>query len=89
MTAVEQIEDHIAADAVHRNPGRNKRAVPLVVVVQPNRFGSSSRRLIVPILLAEEFGLTDSDVGLHPSERLLDDTRIIKALDAVLSGARR
>jgi toxin CcdB len=101
--------------SVHRNPGRNVRAIPFVVVVQSNRFRSSTRRVIVPLLDAAEFGLPDSDVGPHfeikghkvvfdprqithvPSNALgeplgsleEDDTRIIKALDALLSRAWR
>jgi toxin CcdB len=51
--------------SVHRNPGRNHRVVPFVVVVQSNRFRESARRVIVPLLAAEEFGLPDSDVGPH------------------------
>jgi toxin CcdB len=100
---------------VHRNPGRNKRAIPFVVAVQSSRFRSAPRRVIVPLLLAEEFGQADSDVGPHfmieNSEVVLaplqithvpgnvlgppvgslaeEDTRIINALDALLSRARR
>jgi toxin CcdB len=49
--------------SVHRNPGRNKRSIPFVVVVQSNRFRSAPRRVIVPLLLAEELGQPDSNVG--------------------------
>ncbi len=51
--------------SVHRNPGRNKGAIPFVLVVQSNRFRDSVRRVIVPLVAAEEFGLADSDVGPH------------------------
>lgn len=51
--------------SVHRSPGRNRQAIPFVVVVQSNRFRSSARRVVVPLLAAEEFGLPDSDVGPH------------------------
>ena len=51
--------------SVHRNPGRNARATPFVVIVQSNRFRDASRRVVVPILAAEEFGPVDSDVGPH------------------------
>jgi toxin CcdB len=96
--------------SVHRNPGRNNRVIPFVVVVQSNRFRSSPRRVIVPLVAAEEFGRADSDVGPHfmigdrevvlaplqithvphhvlgPSIGSLasEDTRIIRALDALL-----
>ena len=51
--------------SVHANPGRNRWAIPYVVVVQSNRFRRSVRRVVVPLLLAEEFGLPDTDVGPH------------------------
>jgi toxin CcdB len=51
--------------SVHRNPGRNHRVVPFVVVVQSNRFRHSARRVVVPLVAAEEFRLADSDVGPH------------------------
>jgi toxin CcdB len=50
---------------VHRNPGRNSRAVPFVVVVQSNRFRASTRRVVVPLVAAEAFGQIDSDFGPH------------------------
>jgi len=51
--------------AVHRNPGRNRQAIPYVVVVQCNRFRDAARRVVVPLLAAEAFGQPDSDVGPH------------------------
>jgi toxin CcdB len=101
--------------SVHKNPGRNKSVIPFVVVVQSNRFRDSVRRVIVPLVAAEEFGLADSDVGPHfvisdrevvldplqitnvprdalgPSVASLasEDTRIVNALDALLSRAWR
>jgi toxin CcdB len=101
--------------SVHRNPGRNHQAIPFVVVIQSNRFRNSARRVIVPLVAAEEFGLPDSDIGPHfvvgdrevvlaplqmtnvPSNVLgdsimslaSDDSRIVNALDALLSRAWR
>jgi toxin CcdB len=101
--------------SVHRNPGRNLRAIPFVVVVQCNRFRNSGRRVVVPLVAAEEFGIADSDVGPHfqvggrevvlaplqitnvPSAALgpsiaslvSEESRIINALDALLSRAWR
>jgi toxin CcdB len=101
--------------SVHRNPGRNSRAMPFVVVVQSNRFRSAPRRVVVPLVAAEEFGLAESDVGPHfmisdrevvlaplqithvphrvlgPSVGSLvgEETRIVRALDALLSRAWR
>ena len=49
--------------SVHRNPGRNRRVIPFVVVVQSNRFRGSTRRVVVPLIAVEEFGKIDSDVG--------------------------
>lgn len=37
---------------VHRNPGRNRAAIPFVVVVQSQRFDGYARRLVVPLLAA-------------------------------------
>jgi toxin CcdB len=51
--------------SVHGNPGRNRRVIPFVVVVQSNRFRNSARRVVVPLLAAEEFGLPDTDIGPH------------------------
>jgi toxin CcdB len=50
---------------VHRNPGKNKSAIPFVVVVQSNRFRDAARRVVVPLLAAGVFGPPDSDVGPH------------------------
>jgi toxin CcdB len=101
--------------SVHRNPGRNHKVIPFVVVVQSNRFRNSARRVIVPLVAAEEFGLADSDIGPHfvigdrevvlaplqitniPSNVLgpplmslaSEDSRIVNALDALLSRAWR
>src|SRR3984957_9516498 len=51
--------------SVYRNPGRSLRVIPFVVVVQCNRFRNSGRRVVVPLVAAEEFGIADSDVGPH------------------------
>jgi toxin CcdB len=59
---------------VHRNPGRNHRAIPFVVVVQSNRFRASSRRVIVPLVAAEAFGQADSDFGPH---FVIEDQRVV------------
>lgn len=50
---------------VHRNPGRNKGAIPFVVVAQSNQLREAARRIIVPLVAASVFGLPDSDVGPH------------------------
>jgi toxin CcdB len=60
--------------SVHRNPGRNRQVIPFVVVVQSNRFRGSARRVIVPLLSAEEFGLPDSDIGPH---FVIDNRRVV------------
>ena len=59
---------------VHRNPGRNRRTVPFVVVVQSNRFRLSVRRVVVPLLAAEAFGPADSDFGPHFE---IEDQRVV------------
>lgn len=101
--------------SVHRNPGRNQRVVPFVVVVQSNRFRGSARRVVAPLVDAQAFGQPDSDVGPHfvvegwrvvldplqianvprdvlgPAVASLadEDTRVINAMDALLSRAWR
>lgn len=50
---------------VHRNPGRNRGAIPFVVVVQSNQFRAAARRVVVPLVAASVFGSPDSDVGPH------------------------
>ncbi len=100
---------------VHRNPGRNSRVVPFIVVVQSNRFRASARRVVVPLVAVAAFGRPDSDFGPHftiegqqvvldplqitnlPADALgpsvlslaADDTRIINAIDMLLSRAWR
>lgn len=51
--------------SVHLNPGRNKQAIPFVLVVQSNRFRQSVRRVVVPLVAVEEFRTSDSDIGPH------------------------
>jgi toxin CcdB len=41
---------------VHRNPGRNRDAIPYVVVVQSRRFDGHARRLVAPLLAAGAAG---------------------------------
>jgi len=100
---------------VHRNAGRNKRNIPFVVVVQSNRFRSISRRVVVPLIVAAEFGRTDNDIqphfviagaevvlapllitnvpadvlGLAVASLVKEETRIVNAMDALLSRAWR
>ncbi len=50
--------------SVHRNPGRNKTAIPFVVV-QSNWFRTSGRRVVVPLVAAGVFRAADSEVGPH------------------------
>lgn len=41
---------------VHRNVGRNRTTIPYVVVVQSSLFKNSRRRVVVPLVSAEEIG---------------------------------
>ena len=50
---------------IHRNPGKNKTAIPFVVVVQSNQFRDAARTVVVPLVAAEAFGAPDSDAGPH------------------------
>ncbi|HEY4254632.1 MAG TPA: CcdB family protein [Roseomonas sp.] len=63
---------------VHRNPGRNRIAVPFVVVVQSRCFDGHARRLVAPLLatgmagsasfpeLVPRFHIEGQDVVLDP-----------------------
>ncbi|MBS0639312.1 MAG: CcdB family protein [Acetobacteraceae bacterium] len=51
--------------SVHDNSGRNRRAFPFAVIAQSNRFRASTRRVVVPLLDAAEFRISDSDVDPH------------------------
>ena len=59
---------------VHRNPGRSQRVIPFVLMVQSNRFRRSKRRVVGPLVAAEEFGVADSDVGPH---FVIDDRPVV------------
>jgi toxin CcdB len=50
---------------VHRNPGRNRRDAPFVVVGRSDRFGDFARRVVVPLLDVAEFGRGDRYFGRH------------------------
>ncbi len=51
--------------AVYRSPGK-ARVTPYVVVVQSNRFRRSDRCVVVPLVLADSFGVSGSDSDLGP-----------------------
>lgn len=65
---------------VHRNTGRQQKAIPFVVVVQSSLFNDYRRRVVVPLVRKEMLGpLADPgfnpvftidglDVVLHPLE---------------------
>ena len=66
--------------SVHRNPGRNRATIPFLLTVQSNRFRSSARRVVVPLVTAAAFGVPDSDVGprfvVEGQEVVLDPLQI-------------
>jgi toxin CcdB len=65
---------------VHRNTGRQKHAIPFVVVVQSSQFDSYRRRVVLPLVRASILGPTElphvnpkftirgTPVVLHPLE---------------------
>ena len=57
---------------VHVKPGATNAVMPFVVIVQSNRFRSSSQRVVAPLLDAKSFKLPDSDVAPHFLVRLRD-----------------
>lgn len=65
---------------VHRNTGRNRDAIPYVVVVQSALFDSYRRRVVVPLVRQSDLGrvaqpsfnptfrIEKTTVALHPLE---------------------
>jgi toxin CcdB len=65
---------------VHRNTGRQKHAIPFVVVVQSSQFDNYRRRVVLPLVRASILGRTElphfnptfkvrgTPVVLHPLE---------------------
>jgi len=65
---------------VHRNLGRQKEAIPFVVVVQSSQFDDYRRRVVVPLVRASTVGKSElrhfnpafkicgTSVVLHPLE---------------------
>ena len=65
---------------VHRNPGRNRSAIPFVVVVQSAAFDDFKRRVVIPLVRKSEvsaihhprfnpyFVIKGVTVVLHPLE---------------------
>ena len=41
---------------IHRNTGRNREAIPYVLVVQSSLFSRAQRRVVVPLVSAEILG---------------------------------
>ncbi|NYZ17373.1 CcdB family protein [Azospirillum sp. RWY-5-1] len=59
---------------VHRNPGRNRTAIPYLVVVQGNRWENRPDRVVVPLVAAHEVDYRDRT--LNP-EFLIEGTPVI------------
>jgi toxin CcdB len=51
---------------VHRNTGKNRQAIPFVVVVQSSLFDGYRRRVVVP-LVRKSFVTTIDDTRLNPT----------------------
>ncbi|MGO1720006.1 MAG: CcdB family protein [Luteimonas sp.] len=61
---------------VHRNPGRTRRHIPFVVVVQSAVFDDYGRRLVIPLVLATSFGK-----GEH---KRFNPTFIVEGIEVIL-----
>jgi toxin CcdB len=46
---------------IHRNPGRQRDTVPLVVIVQSAMFNRYSRKLVVPLVKASNLSASLKD----------------------------
>ena len=44
---------------VYLNQGRTRNSVPFVLVIQSDRFESSTHRIVVPLVLRSELGILD------------------------------
>jgi len=67
---------------VHRNSGKNKQAIPFVVVVQSAQFDSYRRRVVVPLVRATAIGRV-SYAGFNPTFRIRGTSVVLHPLEIV------
>lgn len=48
---------------VFQNTGRNSRQIPLILVVQCNRFKEAARRLVLPLVAADLLGSAGDSIA--------------------------
>lgn len=67
---------------VHRNSGRQKDAMPFVVVVQSSQFDSYRRRVVVPLVRASAVG-TLGFPSFNPAFRIRGVAVVLHPLEIV------
>lgn len=67
---------------VHRNGGRNKDAIPLVVIVQSSQFDGYRRRVVVPLVRASTLGKTELP-HFNPTFKIRGMTVVLHPLEVV------
>lgn len=51
---------------VHSNPGKQREAIPFVVVVQSSLYDGYRRRVVIPLALLSSLGSAFADTPLNP-----------------------
>lgn len=67
---------------VHRNTGKNRDAIPYVVLVQSSLFDNYRRRVVVPLVLKSTLGKI-SDARFNPTFRIRGVTVVLHPLEIV------
>ncbi|MHB0985091.1 MAG: CcdB family protein [Sulfuricella sp.] len=67
---------------VHRNTGKNREAIPFVVLVQSSRFDSYRRRMVVPLVRKSSLG-TISDARFNPTFKIESIAVVLHPLEIV------
>jgi len=67
---------------VHRNTGKNREAIPFVVLVQSSRFDSYRRRVVVPLVRKSSLG-TISDARFNPTFKIESIAVVLHPLEIV------
>lgn len=67
---------------VHRNSGKNRNAIPFVVLVQSSLFDSYRRRVVVPLVRKSTLGKI-SNVRFNPTFKIENIAVVLHPLEIV------
>lgn len=67
---------------VHRNSGKNRDAIPFVVLVQSSLFDSYRRRVVVPLVRKSTLGRI-SNARFNPTFRMRNTSVVLHPLEIV------